>query len=56
MHELDHVTNQNNSIAEKTPQTAHELLKQSNELEAMANSLMEIINGNGLNILEKVED
>ena len=31
-------------------------LKQSNELEAMANSLMEIINGNGLNILEKVED
>jgi hypothetical protein len=55
MHELDHVTNQNNNIAEKTTQTAHELLKQSNELEAMANSLMEIINGNGLNILEKVE-
>ncbi|KAB8037838.1 hypothetical protein GCL60_11730 [Silvanigrella paludirubra] len=56
MHELDNVTNQNNSIAEKTTQTAHELLKQSNELEAMAKSLMEIINGNGLNILEKVED
>ncbi len=55
MHELDHVTNQNNTIAEKTTQTAYELLKQSNELEIMAKSLMEIIDGNDLKILKRIE-
>lgn len=53
MHDLDKVTNQNNSIAQKSSQTAKELLTQSYELEQMANNLLLIVLGSNYNI-EKI--
>ncbi|WGL60538.1 methyl-accepting chemotaxis protein [Pigmentibacter sp. JX0631] len=54
MHDLDNVTHQNNSIAQKSSQTAKELLTQSYELEQMANNLLLIVLGKNQINLKKI--
>ncbi len=52
MQELDSVTYQNSSIAQKSSVTAKDLLTQSFELEQMANNLLKIVLGNAENSLQ----
>ncbi len=46
MHELDSVTQQNSSIAQKSTLTANELLQQSKNIDNIADDLIEVITGN----------
>ena len=54
MHELDSVTIQNSTIAQKSSITAKDLLTQSFELEQMANNLLKIVLGNAEKSLQVV--
>lgn len=45
MHELDSLTQQNNSIAQKSSHSAKDLLSQSFQLEQMANNLLNVVLG-----------
>lgn len=60
MHELDSVTHQNSSIAQKSSQTSTELLTEINEIEKIAINLLKIIKGNNkfsdINDLENKSD
>ena len=53
MHELDSVTHQNSSIAQKSSQTSSELLMQIYELEEIALNLVKTVKGNKTNSIKK---